>query len=373
MKFINTLAALVLLMSLGVKAEREFGPSDQNFNQFSGTEERSINLGDAIFDELYNSGALGDIDDETADLAKQLTRNIMANPEILRDLQNGTLKLDDQFVAYAIGDSLKKATKSVTQTVKKVGSTVVEKTKETTTKIVEKTKDAGQKVKRTFKKTARKTIATTKDLAQAIASTANKVLTEITNNEMFMTVLSTSIAIFDKILPYAAPVIAGALTLAFGPPGAAVGAALVAAVPVITKIITPTTVTESLKLAASVAALADSVLSGQPKADQKQALMNTVKQAGSAVDALPEKSAVDKEVAKGLAGMKLPVKDKEEAPASPEQIGEAVKWVSAGASNLGKYLENNGNNLNAEEQNKIIIGIQRAKEITDRIDASKLQ
>jgi hypothetical protein len=307
MKLFSFLVLPLLGLSLNLAASSVDLNSlnDEQMRQFAGD----------VFDSMNQKGAFGDLDDESAELAKSIAQTIVGDPQLLQDYQDGTLKLDDQFVAdYAIGKNIKKAAGKVTDKVKDVGG-----------KVVDKVTDIGKAGVSKVKKISAKVFNTAKDAASAIASVANTVLSTVTSNETFMRVMSISIGVFNKVSPYAAAAIGAVLVVTVPAGGVAMAAALNTAIGVLNKVITPDTFNAAMKIAAATAALADATLN---KNGSKSAAVADL------AEGVKEGIAIIPDYVAPAAAAKA----SSDKPATNQQKGEAVKMVGEGTTALAEYV-----------------------------------
>lgn len=343
MKFIYTLAAFLMLTSLGVRAERNFGAFDQGPTN----NVQSSVMADAIFDQLYNSGALGDIDDETAALTKELTRNLLANPEVMRDIKNGTLKLDEEFVNYAFGSKIKDAGKKAVSTVKDAGKKTISAVKDVGGKVIDKTKYAARKVKVTFKKVAPKVIKTSKELAKSIAATSNKVMTAIVENDKLMAAIEKTVDVASTLAPIVSPILGAALLAVPG------GAMLIAPLSALTSVLIALDgedVSQFLTAVQATTNLADAVLNnGDVLAASADAATEIGKTVISAVSEKPVNPKTQEDV---------------------KIAGDTVKILNQSAVRIVKFCERK--DLTPDQQQAALNALDQINRVNRLLDTSKL-
>lgn len=293
-------------------------------NEDAGAKIRAIetkNLVVDVMNKLQEQGEFANADENTLQLTEQLVQSIVSNPEILDNFANGTLILDEQFVAdYLFKDILNTVTSAVTGSVSSIKDFVAKNLRA---------------------------------VAGAIASVASKTLNYITSSKIIMETIKAGIKIAAILLPLAAS--AGATALAgalFGPAALPIGLAVLTttaslAATVFTEIATPDRVVTGLKLATVGANL-----------------MNTILNKPTSANEAPLLSALEKKHSSNAA--KAPKKQVGEAVLLSLKIGQAVEQY------LDKIGDKGWNKLNKEQKTAFTNMINSKNQLTSYINLSNL-
>ena len=241
--------------------------------------------------------AAADMNSVKADIAKDVVNSILSDKELLEAYENGSLNLDDQFVADHFGSKIKKG-------IKKVGSTVKKGTKKVVSKL-----------------------PVVKEIASDVAALANKALTKITNSDQLMKALTTSAGVINKLLPIGTEALG--LGLGYVPVvGPVLSKAVDKVAPYLEKAITPDNMEKALMMAAKVAEVAD-------------ALLNPVKDMTPAqIDKLVEVAVAEAEKPVVMENTSIKSQDKDEMDTKNNDLkGKAVELTLQGAQDIIKFVE----------------------------------
>jgi len=241
--------------------------------------------------------AAADMNSVKTDIAKDVVNTILSDKELLNAYENGSLNLDDQFVADHFGEKIKKATKKVTSTVKKGTKKVVSK------------------------------LPVVKEIAGDVAALANKALSKITNNDQLMKALKTTAGVINKVLPIGTEALG--LGLGYVPVvGPVLSKAVDKVAPYLEKAVTPDNMEKALMMAAKVAEVAD-------------ALLNPVKDMTPAqIDKLVEVAVAEAEKPVVMENTSIKPDDKNEMDAKNNDLkGKAIELTLKGAQAIIKFVE----------------------------------
>ncbi len=241
--------------------------------------------------------AAADMNSVKADIAKDVVNSILSDKELLEAYENGSLNLDDQFVADHFGEKIKKATKKVTSTVKKGTKKVVSK------------------------------LPVVKEIAGDVAALANKALSKITNNDQLMKALKTTAGVINKVLPIGTEALG--LGLGYVPVvGPVLSKAVDKVAPYLEKAVTPDNMEKALMMAAKVAEVAD-------------ALLNPVKDMTPAqIDKLVEVAVAEAEKPVVMENTSIKPDYKNEMDAKNNDLkGKAVELTLEGARAILKFVD----------------------------------
>lgn len=208
------------------------------FNDLNSFEQK--NIVSSVMNELKDEGQFENADENTIKAAQYLVQDIISNPQLLLNFQNGDLILDDQFVAnYFLKNTLDSIGNFLSGSIR--------------------------------------------DIAGAIASVANKTLTALTSSKVIMESIKAGIKVINILLPIGATMIAGASFLGLTPVGGALlTVALGTAAKIFNEIVNPTNVETALKLAVVGTNLADTLLNPPKEADEAPSMPSLEKKSQKA-------------------------------------------------------------------------------------------
>lgn len=218
---ISILIMPIFLINMSARASEDIDLS----NLKETTNEQLINI---VFDQMEEDGSLANVDAQSVRLARKIVETVVDDKELYQSYQDGTLVLDDGFIAsYGLLDDLLDIAKKVVSEIKDITTSAIDVAKSVASKVL----PIAKKGLQAFAK---------------YSDVAVKTLASGVGNEILMTFIKVG----DTLVPMLGKL--GPLLSFIPVVGPVVNIALADVLPMVAKVITPTTVQTALNIAGKV-------------------------------------------------------------------------------------------------------------------------